>query len=122
MRSHDSRKVAGAGSGSGSVLWHHDLDDLSHDITAVAAGGIFEQIADLRLGVVRTAKSPIQLIRHDQYFGGCPIAQEAQPPTAGRTCQEAEALTGFQPVRDMVSERVSNANRDTLVRVPAGAP
>jgi hypothetical protein len=50
-----------------------------------------------------------------------PIAQEAYPHAAG-TCQEAEAVTGFQPVRDMVSERVANASRDTLVRVPAGDP
>jgi len=44
----------------------HDRNDLPHNITAVAAGGIFEQIAhrgaDLRLGVVWTAKIPIDLI------------------------------------------------------------
>src|SRR6516162_2323067 len=44
----------------------HDRNDLAHNVTAVAAGGIFEQIAhrgaDLRLGVVWTAKIPIDLI------------------------------------------------------------
>jgi len=44
----------------------HDRNDLPHNVTAVAAGGIFEQIAhrgaDLRLGVVWTAKIPIDLI------------------------------------------------------------
>jgi hypothetical protein len=51
-----------------------------------------------------------------------PTAQEVYPHAAGDTCQEAEAVTGFQPVRDMVSERVANASRDTVVRVPAGDP
>ena len=43
--------------------------------------------------------------------------QEAQPPAAGDACQEAEAVTEFQPIRD-----IANASRDTLVRVPAGDP
>src|SRR4029077_4619069 len=42
----------------------HDRNDLPHNITAIAAGGIFEQIAhrgaNLRLGVVWTAKIPIK--------------------------------------------------------------
>jgi hypothetical protein len=48
--------------------------------------------------------------------------QEAQSPAAGDTCQEAEAVTEFQPVRDIVSERVANASRDTLVRVTRRRP
>jgi hypothetical protein len=44
----------------------HDLDDLPHDITAVAPGGIFEQIAgrsaDYRLSVVSVRKIPIEVV------------------------------------------------------------
>jgi hypothetical protein len=44
----------------------HDLDDLPHDITAVATGGIFEQIAgrraDYRLSVVSVRKIPIEVV------------------------------------------------------------
>ena len=44
----------------------HDLDDLPHDITAVATGGIFEQIAgrraDYRLSIVSVRKIPIEVV------------------------------------------------------------
>src|SRR5437879_5537725 len=47
----------------------HNLNDLPHDITAVAAGGPFEQIpnrsADLCLCVVGVGEFPIVLIFHD---------------------------------------------------------
>jgi hypothetical protein len=48
----------------------HDLDDIPHDITAVAAGGALEQIANRRanlcLSIIGAGEIPIVLIWHDK--------------------------------------------------------